>query len=683
MPTSVNLGPVPGWAILWLVFLVAVGLFAWRVVFLLRLLRLGQPENRLDHIPARLRRLLVYVFGQLRLLDEPLVGIPHVLIFYGFVVFLMATTGMILQGLLPGLRIPTVEQSRYLAPVVDIFAVLVLGGLAVSSFRRFVLRPAGLQLTVDATLVNVLIASLMVTYLLAEGFRLVGQSAGAGLWLPVGSWLAGLFQSSAPLRAGALTFHRLFWWMHVLIVLFFLAYLPYSKHLHLLAAPFSVFFSRLDPPGRLPGLAREGSRPGAERLEEFTWRQLLSALACAECGRCERVCPSNQCGEPCSPRQLIHNLKEQLLRYGPALLAKARAAPGDGEPALIGGLIAPAELWTCTTCLACVDRCPVFNEHLSITVDLRRRLLERGEIDRRLEEALRNLTRYGNSFGQSERKRAVWTQGLDFKPKDVRKEPAEWLWYQGEYACYHPALQGMTRSLARVLRAAELDFGILYEAERNSGNDARRVGEEGLFELLREKNAATLQSARFNNLFSTDPHVYNTLKNEYPDLNHGRHPVYHYTELLADLFERGRLKVAHKLPYRVTYHDPCYLGRYNGVYQAPRAVLKALGVDLKEMPRSHRNSFCCGGGGGRVWMEEIGEPHSRPSESRVREAAGVDGVQTLVVACPKDYVMFSDALKTTGLEGRLAVKDLTELVAEALGLESGAPVSATPKPQAA
>jgi Fe-S oxidoreductase len=323
------------------------------------------------------------------------------------------------------------------------------------------------------------------------------------------------------------------------------------------------------------------------------------------------------------------------------------------------------------------------NEHLAIMVDLRRRLVERGEVDVRLEEALRSLARYGNSFGQSERKRAVWTQSLDFKPKDARKEPVEWLWCLGEYACYHSALQGFTQSVARLLHAAEVDFGILYEGERNFGNDARRVGEEGLFEILREKNVATFGKARFNKLFTTDPHVYNTLRNEYPELNHGRHPVYHYAELLANLLAGGRLTVAQKLPYRVTYHDPCYLGRYNGVYEAPRKALRALGVQLKEMPRSRRNSFCCGGGGGRVWMEEIGEVHARPSESRVREAASLDGVQTLVVACPKDYVMFADALKTTGLESRLAVKDLSELVAEAVGLAPQVAASATEQPRAA
>lgn len=326
IPTAANFGPVPGWAILWVVFLVAVGLFAWRASYLVRLLMLGRSDIRWDRIPERMKQVLVYVFGQRRLLDEPLVGIPHVLIFYGFLVFLMATSGMLLQGLFPSVRIPGVEGNRYLAPLVDIFAVVVLGGLAVSSFRRFVIRPAGLQLTWDATFVNILIASLMVTYLAAEGFGLVAGPREHVVWLPFGSGLADWFGRSATLHANSPALYQGFWWAHVLIVLFFLAYLPYSKHMHLLAAPFSVFFSRLDPPGRLPAPAAESERLGADRLEEFTWRQLLSAFACAECGRCERACPSHQSGEPCSPRELVHNLKMQLLQFGPGL---PREGPGD------------------------------------------------------------------------------------------------------------------------------------------------------------------------------------------------------------------------------------------------------------------------------------------------------------------------------------------------------------------
>lgn len=265
IPTTSQFGPVPGWVILWIVFLLAVGLFVRRMIFLVRLLMLGRPEIRWDRIPERLKRVGIYVFAQLRMFDEPLVGIPHLLIFYGFLIFLLATTGMLVQGLFPSLALPSVEQNRYLAPVVDIFAVLVLGGLSVTSFRRFVLRPAGLQLTWDATLVNVLIASLMVTYLFATAFRL--RAAGeTQVWLPASAVLAGWLERPPALRASALTLFQTFWWMHLLIVLGFLAYLPYAKHLHLLAAPFSVLFSRLGPPGELPAPAPNAARLGAERL---------------------------------------------------------------------------------------------------------------------------------------------------------------------------------------------------------------------------------------------------------------------------------------------------------------------------------------------------------------------------------------------------------------------------------
>jgi Fe-S oxidoreductase len=681
IPTTIKFGPVPGWAILWVAFLAAVGACLWGVTTLVRLLLLGRPENRFDQIPKRLWRVAVYILAQRRMLEEPLVGIPHLLIFYGFLVFLLSTTGMLVKGLMPGLPIPALEENWLFAPIVDIFAVLVLAGLVVSSFRRFVLRPAGLQRTVDASIVNALIALLMASFLLAEAFRLMsppsiapgapsgGLKAAATIGTPFGAWLAGALGGFPALAAHALTLYQVFWWSYILIVLGFLVCLPYSSHFHLVAAPFSVFFSRLEPPGRLRDAAIVEGGIGAGRLNELTWRQLLAALACAECGRCERACPSFQVGEPCSPRQLVHDLKVQLFRCRKArkaMMSGIAPAALDEELCLLEGLIGRNELWSCTTCRSCADRCPVFNEHLSITIDLRRRLVERGEIDKRLGEALRNLGRYGNSFGLSERKRAIWTQGLDFKPKDARKQPVQWLWYLGEYNCYHPALQPITRSLARVLQTAEVDYGILYEAERNSGNDTRRVGEEGLFELLRERNLAVLRAATFGDLFSTDPHVYNTLKNEYPNLNQGQRRIMHYTELLAELLAKGQLHPARRLGYRVTYHDPCHLGRYNGVYDAPRAVLQALGLQVKEMPRSRSLSFCCGGGGGRLWMEEIGEVHSRPSESRVREAASLDGVETLVVACPKDYVMFSDAVKTTGLEGKLAVKDLTELVAQAI-----------------
>jgi Fe-S oxidoreductase len=333
---------------------------------------------------------------------------------------------------------------------------------------------------------------------------------------------------------------------------------------------------------------------------------------------------------------------------------------------LVGAAIPEAMLWSCTTCGACVRECPILIEHVDTIVDMRRYLVYEGHMDARLQEALANLGRYGNSFGQSDRARAKWTRALPAKIKDVRKEPVEYLWFVGDYASYSAGLTDITAMTAAVFEHAGVDFGILYEGERNAGNDVRRVGEEGLFEMLVEKNLDAIGKAKFKAIVTTDPHSYNALKNEYPAANgNGRYPVLHYTELLDQLIADGRLKFSKKLDYKVTYHDPCYLARYNGVYDAPRRVISATGCGLVEMPRHGDRTLCCGAGGGRIWMEE-GEMTERPSESRIQEAAALAGVTDFVVACPKDVTMFRDAVKTTGYEARLVVKDLIQLVHEAL-----------------
>jgi len=665
--------------------------------------RRGRADYRFDRLGARIARAAQIVARNATVTRNDLYGgLGHLAIMWGFLVLLLGTAILtvdfdVVRPISPAARFWKGDFYLWYSLALDIFGVLLLAGLVMMAVRRKFFRlpqldytRADAQGTVydrslyvwDDWILLGLLCAVTVTGFLAEGLRIAQDWPSREIvWSPVGAATAGQLAWFGVTPALAATSHFYVWWAHAVFALALVAYIPYSKAFHVVADFFNLVFHNEDSARHLPTPPPEAATAGYSRLEDFTWKELLSLDACTRCGRCHVACPIQTCGLRFSPRDLILDLREyadaltiaararldqqRVKEDGRKMLFGARVAAVDGL-SVAGGLIKPESLWPCTTCMACQDVCPVGVEHVPMIVQLRRSLVSQGQLDERLQEAFTNLQRYGNSFGQSERKRAVWTQGLDFKPKDARKEPVEWLWYLGEYACYHPALQETTRSLARVLRAAEVDYGILYEAERNTGNDARRAGEEGLFELLREKNIATLQKARFNNIFSTDPHVYNTLRNEYPELNHGRHPVLHYTELLVDLLERGRLKVAHKLPYRVTYHDPCYLGRYNGVYEAPRKVLKALGVDLKEMPRSRRDSFCCGGGGGRVWMEEIGEAHSRPSENRVREAAALDGIQILAVACPKDYVMFADAVKTTGLEGKLAVKDLTELVAEAV-----------------
>jgi Fe-S oxidoreductase len=620
-PATATYFGLPGYVYLWALTVVACSVFAVKVLKYIRVLRSARAEKRWDHLPQRLRLFAVNVLGQRRLVNEPVIGTAHFVIFWAFVLYAASFGWNLVRGLVPSFPIPYADDIPPVAIALEVFAVLGLAALAVAAVRRYIFTPAHLERSGDATLILALITLVLVSSL--------GRQV---------------------LRARAPEFSLGFWWLHMVTVLGFLAYLPYSKHLHLLASPFGVFFGSLEPRG-MPAPSE-----GAALRQEFTWRQLFSGLACAECGRCDRACPSVGSGYPLSPKELMSRVKELV-----------RAPDGHVKPvSLVGDMVKPEEIWACTTCYACMQQCPVFNEHIPVLMEMRRHLVSQGQVEDRLQETLTRLTRYGNSFGASPRARAKWTQGLDFKIKDARKEPVEYLWFVGDYASYDPRLAPATQAMARVLHRVGVDFGILYEGEQNAGNDLRRVGEEGLFEMLVEKNQKALAGAHFQQIVTTDPHTYHVLKNEYPAMGGDGH-VLHYTELLAQLFRAGKLPLRHSLELRLTYHDPCYLGRYNGVYEAPRRILSELGATLVEMPRNRGDSYCCGAGGGRIWMEDAPGIKERPAENRVREAAGLRGVETLVVSCPKDLVMFQDAIKTTGLEGKLIVRDLSELVEQATG----------------
>ena len=348
--------------------------------------------------------------------------------------------------------------------------------------------------------------------------------------------------------------------------------------------------------------------------------------------------------------------------------------PRFPEHAEILGTIKPETLWSCMQCMACVEICPVGIEHVPIINQMRRALVERGEMDALLQATLEAIHETGNSFGEPKRKRGRWTKELDFEVKDARKAPVDVLWFVGDYASFDPRNQRISRTLARILRRAGVDFGILYDDERTAGNDVRRAGEEGLYADLAEANVAAISECRFERIVSSDPHTFNTLKNEYPQFG-GEWTVLHHSQLLLELLESGRLAPARSLGYRVTYHDPCTLGRYNGVYDPPRRVLAALGTELLEMPRNRDNSFCCGAGGGRIWMKELkAEDSPRPSEARIDEAVSLGGLDYFVVACPKDVTMYEDAIKTSGHQGELELRELSELVLEALDLPVDEPV---------
>jgi Fe-S oxidoreductase/nitrate reductase gamma subunit len=623
--------------------------------------RVGRPEVRWDKLHIRLGRLIKYAIVQTKILSQRYPGIMHVCIAWAFFMFFLgtalATIDTHFYKILVGY--PFLLQKL----VMDTFTVVFFVGAGLAVYRRFIQKPRRLTLSAGFTFSLVMIILIVLGGLLTESLRLAVEKPAWAWWSPAGWLVAKIWIATSASDATLTAWHLGVWIAHLLIVVATLVTLPVGTLLHVLTGPLNQFFSKLDRPtgrlGRMPENAK-GEPIYASTLRDLTWKQLLDGDACTECGRCQDACPAFAAGTPLNPKQLILAVRNALRADGRALLVKDSKAP-----LLVGEKIKDEALWSCTTCGACVHECPVLIEHVDAIVDMRRYLVIEGRMDAELQGALENLGRYGNSFGQSERMRARWTQTLEPKIKDARREPVEYLWFVGDYASYSPTLTDTTLMTARIFQKAGLDFGILYDSERNAGNDVRRIGEEGLYEMLVEKNVAALSKCTYQKIVTTDPHSYNTLKNEYPANGKGHLPVLHYTELLDQLIASGQLKFSKKLGYKVTYHDPCYLGRYNGVYDAPRRVIQATGCELVEMPRHGDRAFCCGAGGGRIWMAE-GEIQERPSESRIREAVALDGVNTFVVACPKDMTMYRDAVKTTGNEQLVEVKDLIELVHAAL-----------------
>ncbi len=610
----------------------------------------------------RFGRLINYAILQARVLGQRYAGAMHVAIAWSFFVFFMGTALATIDTHFFKFLVGNVYLLYKL--VLDMFAILFLIGAGMAAYRRFIKRPPRLTLKPGFSWSLSLLVVLVLGGLVTESFHLAEARPAWALWSPAGWLIAQAWIATGASDATLLDWHLGIWTFHLLTAGVAVATLPVGTLLHVMTGPLNVFFSEVDrSTGQLAPvpLSAKGEPVYASTLRGLTWKQLLDADACTECGRCQDACPAFAAGTPLSPKQLILGIRDELRREGPRLVGN------DKTSALIGERIKDEALWSCTTCGSCVHECPVLIEHVDAVVDMRRSLVNEGRLDSRLQDTLANLGRYGNSFGQSERLRAKWTQGAQPAVTDARKEAVEYLWFVGDYASYHAAYSEITAKTARVLRKANLDFGIMYEAERNAGNDVRRAGEEGLFEMLVEQNTAVIGKCQYKTIITADPHTYNTLKNEYA-LNGKTGSILHYSELLDQLVSAHQLDFSRKLGYAVTYHDPCYLGRYNGIYDPPRRVIRAVGCELVEMPRHRDRAFCCGAGGGRIWMEENPEIKERPAENRVREAAAIPGVSTLVTACPKDLVMFRDAVKTAGLEQKITVKDLIELVAEALEL---------------
>ena len=693
-PVFEGIGPA-GKAIFYAAAAISTVLFAWGVWLRVRKYRMGRAAERWPIIKSALAsRLRTLTSGSSVAKSNLTTGIAHFFIFWGFVAAFLATVILTIDTdivrkvseLIVGHEDSFFHGTFFIVFtfVVDTMGFAFLVALIYMAVRRGVRRPWRLGygraavpvggysrkrlVEGDWLFLGLLIAILLTAYLLT-GLRILGQHMPwFTVFSPFGRTVAELLSGLGMTSDQAVTAHTTLWWVHAALALCFVAYIPYSKAMHMLADAVNVLASDRSTTLSLPAPA--AGHAGYQEISDFTWKELLDFDACTKCGRCHEVCPARAGGAPLSPRDLILDLRQWVdtATGGFTLLDREQRPDRTGPLAksegvkIAGDVIDAATLWSCTTCMHCVDVCPVGIEHVPTIVQLRRSLVDEGTIDATLQSALQNLATQGNSFGKSARMRARWTRELDFEIPDARKQPVKYLWFVGDFASFDERLQENSRVLARILYDAGVDFGLLYESEHNSGNDVRRAGEEGLFEMLAEHNIEALQGAQFEEIFTTDPHTLNALSNEYPRLG-ARYKVWHYTELLAQLLESGQISVR-PLGYRVTYHDPCYLARYNGVLDAPRRIVRALGCELVEMPRNGADTFCCGAGGGRIWMDDslLAE---RPSESRIAEALRLD-VGQFVVACPKDVTMFSDAVKTTRADDRLSVRDITVLIDEAM-----------------
>jgi Fe-S oxidoreductase len=656
--------------------LVGIGIFAYIIALRLKPLVKASPDPRLGRLPDRFLKMLKYAVGQYRHPRYKDAGIIHILLFAGFMILSLRSITLVLLGISDGYLLPGMDGTlgHIYAILKDYAGTFILAACLAAMYRRIIVKPEryavpakyGKEHTWEALLVLMLIMGLVTCDIIFEG-SLAAAQIQSGLEPEVmgpmsGTWLAAHTLRFAPVDL-LQNLHLGAYFSHELIFFFFLCFLPMGKHFHVITSLPNVFLMKLDKGTIKPvqwgvddDRLDELESFGVKKFEDFTWKHMLDFYSCADCGRCSDNCPANAVGRPLSPRFISIKCRDYSFKSYPL-----KDKPVDGQP-VIGNVLEEDEIWSCTTCGACEEECPLFIEYIDKIVDVRRGLVDDGIVPQSLQKPLNALEKRGNPYGKMEKKRADWTKDL---PEDVtvkilkKKETADTLYFVDSITSYDDRIQEIGRATARVLTAAGIDFGILGPAERDSGHEVRRFGEEMLFQDLRDRNTDAIVKTGVDHIVTGDPHTFNALKHDYKDVP----PVAHISQTLTQCIKSGKLRLKPvEDPSKIyTYHDPCYLGRHNNLYDDPRAVIDAIpGIHRVEMAANCRDrSFCCGGGGLMLFYEPIEEKRMGQVRVEMAKAAGAD---VIVTACPFCMVNIEDAIKTSGLEGEMDAIDLVELI---------------------
>lgn len=643
--------------------LASLSVFAWGCWKRLSLISLGQSEDRFDNIGSRIGEMLLYAFGQKRVLAKPF-GINHFVIFWSFIILLVANTEFLLHGVFPAISLAKLPDGIYfpLLLALDIVSLLALLAVMIAAVRRVVSPPYPEARTIEAFFILSLIGILMLAYFGINAAKIAAMQEGtlavARTWMPVSAQFAALI----PPESGAAV-HGFSWWAHAFALLAFMCYLPHSKHMHILTAIPNCFFRRLEKPNTVP---REefsvGNTFGVAQVDRYSWKDLLDSFSCTECGRCQKVCPASITGKPLNPRAVVHDIKVNLLENGASL--KKGEQP---QTPLIGeqgeGSVSEESIWGCTTCGACMEACPVFIEQMPKIIQLRRHLVEsEAQFPEELLNLFENMEGRSNPWGIAPSERTKWCSQLEVKPFD--KHTTEYLFYVGCAGSFDSRNKHVSVAMAQLLDKAGISWGILGKDEKCCGDSVRRLGNEYVFDKMAKENVAIFKERGVKKVITQCPHCFSTLKNDYRQYGLELE-VIHHSELLRNLVQDGRLKLDKTTAEMgaTVFHDSCYLGRHNDVYDAPRQVIEAAtGKAPAELERNRNTAFCCGAGGGRMWMEEhTGE---RINLTRVKEALQ-EKPDTVCVSCPYCLTMFEDGLKDVKADN-VKVRDVAEVMAEAL-----------------